>query len=129
MDHFEFQCKRYGFDSRAEKVWYVKLVEKVASIAEDLNYTLEKETEYLKKQSDDNLLDHINFSINDEYRAHTNWTMKLFLETVLGKQVVHSEKETERSYNNQNNKSILLYPYNNKYQKFSLCGPTSITDK
>ena len=95
MDDFEFQSKRYGFDSRAEKVWYAKLVKKVASIAEDLNYTLEKETEYLKKLSDDNLLDHINFSISDEYRAHTNWTIKLFLETLLGKQVVHSERETE----------------------------------
>ena len=129
MDEFEFECKKYGFDSRADKVWYAKLEKKVTSVAEDLNYILEKETEYLKKWSDNNLLDHRNFSIHDEYRAHTSWAIKTFSGNFVGKQVVHPERETERSCHNQNNQSVLLYRYSNEYQKFSLCGPSSKTDK
>ena len=82
-EEFQFECNKYGLKSREDKEWYANLIRKISDVADDMAIVLELETQYHKKRVENKLLDNKNFSLHDEYRAHTIWALKLLMETLV----------------------------------------------
>ena len=83
MKEFVFDCQKYGLTSNDDQQWYAKLISKISELGDDMSILLEKEIKYHDKRFQSGDIDHRDFNVVDDYRAHTSWAVRLFMEILL----------------------------------------------
>ena len=72
IKQFVFDCQKYGLTSKDDQRWYAKLISKISELADDMSILLAKEIKYHDKRFQSEDIDHRDFNVVDDYRAHTS---------------------------------------------------------